>query len=99
MPSRFPNVPATKSRVRRYQRLQFLHSLGKLLVHFKHINLVYVEHRTKLVVTNNLLLVIGVLKTSKELNQLLAYINTCHESSLGMNMLPHLLDDLWSGHG
>jgi len=60
--------------------LQVLHSLGKLLVHFKHVNLVHVEHRTELVVTNNFLLVIGVLKASKRRYQRLVYMTTCHDN-------------------
>lgn len=79
--------------------MQFLHSLGKLLVHSKHVNLVYVEHFTELVITNNFFLVIRILKASKKSNQLLVHITTYRVNPLGVNMFPHLLDDLWSGHG
>jgi len=95
-------MPATKYLVKKYQRLRFFHSLGELLVHSKHVNLIYVEHRTELVITNNFLLVIGILKTSKRLNQRLVHKTTycayC-DDPLGVNMFPQLLDDLWSGHG
>jgi hypothetical protein len=99
MPLRFPNMPAPRCLVREYQNLRCSHSLGKLLVHSKHVNLVHVEHRTELVITNNFLLVIGILKASKIFNQLRVNITTCRDNSLGVNMFPHLLDDLWSGHG
>lgn len=92
-------MPAVKSRIRKYQRLQLFHSLGKFLVHLEHVNLVYVEHRTELVVTNDFLLVIGILKIPKTFNQLLVHITGCCDNLLGVNMFPYLLDDLWSGHG
>ena len=99
MPLCFPNMPAMSYVVRKYQILQFFHSLGKLLIHFKHVNLVNVERRTEFVITNNFLLVVGILKAPKKFNQLLARATTCCDNPLGVNMFPQLLDNLWSGHG
>jgi hypothetical protein len=99
MPLRFPNMPATSWLVRKYPKSPLFHSLGKLLVHSKHVNLVYVKHRTELVITDNFLLVVRILKAPKKFDQRLVHITTCRNNPLGVNMFPHLLDDLWSGHG
>ena len=99
MPLCFPNMPATQYLVRKNQILPFFHSLGKFLIHFKHVNLVYVEQRTELVITNNFLLVIRILKAPKKFDQLLVRVTTCRDNPLGVNMFPQLLDNLWSGHG
>jgi hypothetical protein len=78
----FPICLQRKAGLGSIQKLQFFHSLGKLLVHSKHVNLVYVEHRTELVITDNFLLVIRILKAPKKFDQRLVHITTCRATHL-----------------